>query len=89
MGLGRKKKERGEKSGNKAEEKYRGEEKIVKKNEIFRSKEPRNSNKQKENRGLVEKQGIKELKSRGKIVVSKEQTQGNNGKGGIKKGEPR
>ena len=31
MGLGRKKKEKGEKSGNKAEEKYRGEEEIVKK----------------------------------------------------------
>lgn len=45
MGLGRKKKERGEKSGNKAVENHRGEAGIVEKNESFRSKEPRNSNK--------------------------------------------
>ena len=35
------------KSGNKAVENYRGEAGIVEKNESFRSKEPRNSSKQK------------------------------------------
>lgn len=45
MGLGRKKKERGEKSGNKAVDNQQGEAGIVEKNESFRSKEPRNSSK--------------------------------------------
>lgn len=45
MGLGRKKKEIGEKSGNKAVENHREDAGIVEKNESFRSKEPRNSSK--------------------------------------------
>ncbi len=69
MGLGRKKKERGEKSGNKVVEKYRGETGIVEKTRFLEVKSRYNIVSRMKNRGLVEKLVNKKKENLGKGVL--------------------